>query len=227
MNWVAPVDIYCERLSAAFWAEPFNAFSNVAFIIAAFVAWRTARRLGVRGVDLTVLIVLAGLVGIGSFLFHTFANRWSELADVVPIWTFVAVLVLVAIHRIGGVRPGKLAMGAIGVLAIMIIVMLASGEGDAATSPTPPILNGSLQYAPAAIAMLVFSLIGWWRASPMAPWIWAATGTFVISLAFRTVDLALCDVWATGTHFIWHALNGLMIGILLDGMIRLRARQPG
>ena len=35
MNWTAPLDFYCERTSAAFWAEPFNAVSNASFLVAA------------------------------------------------------------------------------------------------------------------------------------------------------------------------------------------------
>ena len=46
-----------------------------------------------------------------------------------------------------------------------------------------------------------------------------------LALVFRTIDMALCDVWAYGTHFVWHCLNGLMVGLLLDGMVKLRAQQ--
>ncbi len=35
MDWFQAVDIYCERTSAAFWAEPVNALSNLSFIAAA------------------------------------------------------------------------------------------------------------------------------------------------------------------------------------------------
>ncbi|MFT2588559.1 hypothetical protein ACMWPQ_29155, partial [Escherichia coli] len=37
---LAPVDLYCERLSTAFWAEPVNALSNLAFLLAAYFLWR-------------------------------------------------------------------------------------------------------------------------------------------------------------------------------------------
>ena len=35
-----PIDAYCERLSAAYWAEPVNAVTNLAFLLAAWVMWR-------------------------------------------------------------------------------------------------------------------------------------------------------------------------------------------
>ena len=35
MDWSAPIDAYCERLGPQFWAEPVNAATNGAFLIAA------------------------------------------------------------------------------------------------------------------------------------------------------------------------------------------------
>lgn len=221
MDWTAPVDLYCERLHPGFWAEPWNALSNVSFLLAAFWGWRVARTAGRIGATDALMIAMVGLIGIGSFLFHTFANPWSELADVLPIWSFVAVAVLVGMARIGGMKPGRIAGVAAGVAAAVVIVTLAlTGEGEASGAASKPVLNGSLQYAPAVIALLAFSVISRRRRSPFAPWIIAATATFVVSLAFRTIDLMICDVFPLGTHFAWHLLNGLMIALILQVMIR-------
>jgi hypothetical protein len=35
LDWLTPVDIYCERTSAAFWAEPANALTNLSSVLAA------------------------------------------------------------------------------------------------------------------------------------------------------------------------------------------------
>ena len=35
-----PIDAYCERTSAVYWAEPVNAVTNAAFLIAAVIMWR-------------------------------------------------------------------------------------------------------------------------------------------------------------------------------------------
>jgi hypothetical protein len=36
-----PIDAYCERLGPGLWAEPLNALTNLAFIVAALIcAWR-------------------------------------------------------------------------------------------------------------------------------------------------------------------------------------------
>ena len=82
------IDIYCERVGPGLWAEPVNALTNLAFILAALASWRLARQHGRLRVDIVLLIALVAAIGIGSSLFHTFANRWSAAADVIPILLF-------------------------------------------------------------------------------------------------------------------------------------------
>jgi hypothetical protein len=38
-----------------------------------------------------------------------------------------------------------------------------------------------------------------------------AAGVLLLSLTFRTLDLAICERFAVGTHFLWHLLNGLVL----------------
>lgn len=222
MDWFTAVDIYCERTSATFWAEPFNALSNLSFPLAALWAASLARARGVKAPEVWLLIGMAALIGLGSFLFHTFANGWSELADILPIWSFVAVFVLVAMHHIGGMAPARVARvaGFVTLGAGLTVWLLAAGEGAVADGAAPDPLNGSGQYAPALLALLVFAGLTWRRQHPAAPWILAATLVFLTSLVFRTLDRDICAAFPLGTHFLWHLLNGLMIGVLLQMLIR-------
>jgi len=83
VDWTTPIDLYCERLGPGFWAEPVNAWSNLAFPIGALWGWITAQRRGVLTPTLIALLVLAALIGVGSFLFHTYANSWSDWGEAV------------------------------------------------------------------------------------------------------------------------------------------------
>jgi hypothetical protein len=38
---------------------------------------------------------------------------------------------------------------------------------------------------------------------------------FTVSLALRTVDLAVCETFRLGTHFLWHLLNAAVLYVLL------------
>jgi hypothetical protein len=221
MDWFAPIDLYCERVGDGLWSEPLNALSNLAFPLAALWAWLAARKLDQARLIVAILCLLAAMIGLGSFLFHTFANHWSEYADVVPIWSFVGLYVLTAIALVGGAPPARLVrIGVIAAVITTIVVLATTGgnPGDADHSHDP--LNGSAQYAPALIALLMFSAITLWRGHPIRGWAVAATLTFVASLAFRTADLHLCAAVPMGTHFMWHVLNAVMVGLLMQGLIR-------
>lgn len=226
MDWFAPVDIYCERLGPGFWAEPVNALTNISFVLAALAGAYTARR---RGTDAMgwVLIVMAGAIGVGSFLFHTYANRWSELADTLPIWNFVAVYIIALIAKLRERPPHPAVVGAIALAAIATLVFLATGEGPAPAAPAAPDpFNGSLQYAPAVLAMAVFGALMFARHHPQRWWLAGAGATFLLSLTFRTLDRDICSSLPLGTHFLWHLLNGVMIGLILQLYLRIERRKP-
>jgi hypothetical protein len=98
-GWSVPIDAYCERIDASFWSEPVNALSNGGFLAAAalaFLQWRRARSSDRPAI---CLIIIVATVGVGSFLFHTFANRWSRLADVLPIAGFIYGYFFLAMRR--------------------------------------------------------------------------------------------------------------------------------
>ena len=92
MAWTDKIFAYCERAGdPAFWAEPFNAISNVAFLIAALAgAVLLVRTPNARARRIEWgLVLLVTIIGIGSFLFHTYATRWASVADTAPIGIFM------------------------------------------------------------------------------------------------------------------------------------------
>ena len=64
MDWTTPIDIYCERVGPDFWAEPLNAISNAAFLVAAYPAYGEWRR---KTPDDRWLLVMVILVATTSF----------------------------------------------------------------------------------------------------------------------------------------------------------------
>ena len=65
MDWGSAVDLYCERTDASFWAEPFNAVTNAAFLIAALVAFVQWRRGGANDWPVLALIAVTAVIGVG------------------------------------------------------------------------------------------------------------------------------------------------------------------
>ncbi|MEL7215701.1 MAG: hypothetical protein AAGJ96_07195, partial [Pseudomonadota bacterium] len=62
-----------------------------------------------------------------------------------------------------------------------------------------------------------------WRKHPAtAQGLLIGVAILSLSLTFRTVDEAVCNALPLGTHFMWHILNGAMLG----WMIVVMARHP-
>ena len=208
------IDLYCERIGPGLWGEPLNAISNLAFLVAALVM---VRRLGGwgRGADrgLMALIVLMAAIGVGSGLFHTYANSAAQWADVLPILLFQLVFLGLYLRRHLGITLGSAVPLLAGFLALCLV---ARGW--------PQLLNGSLAYAPAWAALVLLGLHQGRRGPGAGLLLWAA-GLFLLSLTFRSLDLALCASLPHGTHFLWHLLNGVVL--VLCALSVLPAQGPG
>jgi hypothetical protein len=88
-------------------------------------------------------------------------------------------------------------------------------------------LNGSIAYVP-PLALLVGVSVCFvaTKGAHAAPFV-IATILFGLSLALRTIDLAVCHVFQAGTHFLWHLLNAAVLyalGIGLAGFVPRRSR---
>jgi len=206
VDWTRPINAYCERLDAAYWAEPVNAVTNAAFIVAAFVMWR---RLGDAPLPLArLLVIVLGLIGVGSFLFHTHAQAWAALADVVPILCFVLIYIYAA-NR-GFWRTGRLAAlfgtGVAVALSVALVPLLA----------LIPVAGGSAGYLPLPLLIAGYGLALRVRAPRTARNLLLGAGLLVASLTMRSIDGLSCALFPIGTHFGWHLLNALMLGWMIE-----------
>ena len=195
------IDIYCERLGPGLWAEPLNAVSNAAFFIAAFFAYRLARRENALTWRSLALITLIFAMGVGSTLFHTFATHWAMLADVLPILIFQIVFIAVYAQRVMNVHCGKSAA----LLGLFFVAMYVSMQAPREW------LNGSLEYAPALVFVMGLGLLHMFYATREKFGLLAAGGVFIVSLGFRSVDMAVCEALPIGTHYAWHCLNAIVL----------------
>ena len=192
------IDIYCERTGPAFWAEPVNALTNLAFLVAAWALWRLARREGALDAGAWALIAIVTAIGAGSFAFHTLATRPAMLADVIPILIFQLVWLFLYLRRAVGWGAMTALMPVGGYLALSMLMSAAP-------------LGGSAMYLPALVVVLG---IGAFHARAPRPGrydLLAASAVLAVSLTFRTIDGAVCPAFLLGTHFLWHLLNGLVL----------------
>lgn len=215
MDWFAPIDAYCERLGPGLIAEPLNALSNAAFLIAALWAARAARKRGSEPV-IWLLIALVFVIGLGSLAFHTYANRWSALADVLPITLFIYGYLAFALRRFLAFAWWRVMLG----IGALFVVTIATER-----LMPPGFMNGSGAYLPALIASVLVSLELLRRGHPAQLNVSLASTILFVSLIFRTADLVLCSMLPIGTHFVWHMLNGLVLALYLEAAIRYGGRK--
>ena len=219
MDWQQPIDLYCERFGPGLFAEPLNAVSNLAFILAGL--WLVSalphhfpRRRTPASYELLAGLLM--LIGICSAAFHTFALRWAELLDVLSIALFIHAFVICFAHHVLDVRwrfawiasPVFWAFGT-----------LISGPID------PTAFNGSVAYLPAFAGLALMGLGLALNRRPGASQFLLATLVFAVALSFRSVDLAWCADWVWGTHWAWHLLNGLTLTLAMLGLARARERR--
>ncbi|KZY48037.1 hypothetical protein A3731_07205 [Roseovarius sp. HI0049] len=217
MDWSASIDGYCERLGPAYWAEPVNAVTNAAFLIAAAVmAWR------LRGAHLPLanaMVVLLAVIGVGSYLFHTHAERWAAMADTTAILAFILVYLYASSRDYLGL-PKLWALGAVGLFfpfAALLVPVFAQ----------VPVLSASAGYLPVVVLIAGFAAYLARRLPDTARGLAIGAGLLFLSITLRSLDMPLCDSWPVGTHFAWHLLNALLLGWMIEVYRRhMLARRP-
>ncbi len=206
------VDIYCERTTAAFDAEPLNAISNFAFFIAAWVAWRLQNRQPNQelGGAIRLLCVILAVVGAGSLTFHTIATKWAEWADVIPILVFMIVycwLILTVFFH----WPVW--------LKILTTLVFFAATFYLESDQFETVLWGGTMYLPTIFFLLVAG-VGILRQDAAAgKAFFAAAGLFCLSFTARTIDQPLCSTLSIGTHYFWHMFNATVLFLLVRTII--------
>jgi Ceramidase len=200
-----PIDAYCERTSAAYWAEPVNALTNAAFLIAAVVMWRRTAGLPLA----RAMSVVIGVIGVGSYLFHTHANGLTASMDVGPILIFILLYIFAATRDLLA-HGWRWAAGAVVAFFPYAALMVPAFDR------VMPFLGSSAGYAPIPVLILGYAAALWRRAPDTARGMVVGAVILMVSLTFRTLDEPLCDQLPLGTHFLWHLLNGLMLGWMIE-----------
>ncbi len=204
MDWFEQFDGYCERTDFTYWSEPINALTNAAFIIAAVIMWR--RCAGLAPARLLCVILCA--IGVGSYLFHTHATGWAALSDVAPIGIFILTYLFLTNRDIVGWPFWLSVVGTVAFVpyAAALLPILDS----------VPFVQISDFYWTVPILLLVYAVFLRSRHPATAKGFLAGALVLITSIILRSIDEILCPVNPLGSHFLWHCLNGLMLGMMIE-----------
>lgn len=205
---MTPVDLYCERVAPGLLGEPLNAATNAAIVIAAWFAWRYARRSAEPTGGIVLLIGLLIAFAAGSTLFHTFANNITRWLDLLPIASFVGVYLWIYVRQVMNLSVVT------ATLSVMTFVAAYVGARQ-----FPGVLNGSIIYAPALALLLALGAVHFARAQRERATLIGAAGALLAALFFRTIDNAVCGAWPAGIHFLWHLFAALALYLAMRALI--------
>jgi len=204
MNWFETIDGYCERIDASFWSEPLNAVTNVVFLMAAI--W-VLRREELNN-KARALAFLLGMIGIASFLFHSVATAWAGALDVLFILLFTLLYIFVATEDFLGLPRRSALVVTLGYFPFSFVV-------DWLTLPLS-FLGSTRIYIPILILIILYSLILYKKFPYLSRGLAMGALLLTISMFARSVDLPLCETISTGTHFLWHVINAIMLAWMIE-----------
>jgi len=212
-TWFDSVDIYCERLDASFWAEPINAISNLSFIVAGLLLWR------LRSPRANLMAILLILIGLGSFSFHTYANRLTGLLDVLAIALYLLTFAFLI--------PKQWSRSSIwiqlGSVLLLILCIVLTQLLISTLKPILPWLPPGM-YLGAWLTLIFYAGVTHSSNFLAARFLWLAVIVFPFSLLSRQLDMPLCD-FSGGLHWLWHLLNGLTLFLSSYGLcLKLRPK---
>lgn len=210
--------IYCETGHP--WlgmAEPVNTITNAAILIAAYYAYRHVKKSGVGfSGDLVLLLILLAGVGVGSTLWHGLRTHWALTLDWIPGVAFLVVFTALWFRQLFGWTAGIL--GAIAMYACTIGAVAFAWPYFDAMHGVPP----NIRFVPGFAVITVFGLV---LVSVTMRRYGENLGMRGITILFcgvgaalfRSIDLIVCPIIPTGTHFLWHLLlsTAAFLGILL------------
>ena len=210
MEWTAQIDAYCERLAPGLWAEPLNAVTNLAFVLAA--AWMWHRLRGQQLLLARVLTAVLALVGLASGAWHTLAQGWAGAADSGSIALFIVIYLFGAHRHYWNMAPAMSVL----CTALTVPLLIASTW----ILNWLPFLEISALYWSVALLIAGHAAALHGRTPATSRRLALGAAILALSIALRSLDDAACAALPFGTHFLWHLLNAAMLGWMIETLRR-------
>lgn len=212
------VGYYCGRFSEGLTGELQNSLSNGAFIVAAGFAFATWRSSAKRDAFQLLLITLAALIGVGSFVFHSAPSTITLQIDLIPIQLFgLAAFFYVA------KREFELPLwGAFLTIALFFLAC----QGWIQVTPRGA-FGGGITHIPTVLLLIGSGLWLSYQRRPLGRYLLIAASLYIAALAARTADVLICSRFPLGVHWLWHLLTAAVVGSVLLGIMNRRKNCGG
>ena len=201
---------YCEFVSNFWLHEPLNAITNFGFLIGAYFLYRFIK---INKCNLRLGVILIGqmvILGLGSLAWHSYRSVPTLLLDEIPIYIFIIFAFYFLIKSLARSHKITLTISFFSALIYYIIFAYIPGVN---------VSNGVLKYVFALLIFLILNTLIIRKFGPEYNF-FLPLGIFTSAIIFRIVDLYVCSIFPSGTHFIWHIL--ITLTVYLGSVIILR-----
>ena len=198
------MDFYCERVNDNFFNEPINTISNIFFLIISVFTYKLQKELKVKKI-FYLLPILIVCIGLGSFFFHLKPNTITLYLDVIPIFLF-SILFIILFNKYElkiSVLNNTLFIFSY-ILLFIFVTPILSYE----------FMNGSEFYFVNYLVLAIYTIILFFKKSQTFKLTFLAFLVFNFSIILRTIDNLVCNIFSIGTHFLWHIINAYLLFIL-------------
>lgn len=197
--------IYCENLQNAIVSQPVNIISNLAFFVAALILFFELKNKNKGTLQLKIFIILIGLIGIGSIIWHIYPNDITIYFDVFPIVLFSLIFAYYLILKItGNKKYAKIGLGALLIYISICSIILRNYFHS-------KFVNGAYEYLLLILLFVMILIYCYFKKSPLFKYLLILSILFTVALFFRQIDLIICGHRRSGTHFLWHIINSVAI----------------
>jgi hypothetical protein len=190
---------YCETLSAtaaAFPIEPANTVSNAVIVLFGLASLYLVHKRTPRAYDLYIVSGLLIACGIGSGLWHGLRDGSALFWEVRAGLFFLLGLAICWSRRLWSPLGALLFVVAFVLTFQYSREYLSVGNQRWVAAAPSVILFGSILAAQTVKRSKKAALLGL-----------TAMVLSLTALGFRTYDLAICDTFPMGTHWLWHIFN--------------------
>jgi len=201
------VGYYGGRIAYGLWGEPLNVASDLCFIIIIILFFVKLRKNGFSDKPALILVILGGLMGFGSAIFHSHPTKVTLQIDLLPITIFGLAFIAFSTRRFFN-QSYK-----ISTLIPFAFFLLTLGFEKITNKFQIPGLN----HIPSILALIIIGVLLLKNRlyKRVGKAFMVAAGSYILGLFFRYLDFYVYPTFPLGTHFLWHAFTFCVVIILL------------
>lgn len=192
-------------------AEPLNAISSIAFILAGIGVYKLLKKNRIQKVEYKALVILIILIGIGSFIWHATGNLYVLILDVVPVALSFALITYIFLSKI--IRNRRLAL----LIALLLLPIRFFISSFAPTDIISSLVRNLINF----IVFLVIIALAFKKYGKSAFQGLGVLAIYLFAIIMRGIDLQVCSTFLIGTHFLWHIFNALAAYLAVQFIIKL------